>query len=74
MTKLDFSDDDRYVEMCSQAIDKDNNIRAEHSEDIIVVWDIFKACGNNFLAEIAQILSIFLKKRSKCFNFQVKTA
>ena len=40
MTKLDFSDDDRYVEMCSQAIDKDNNIRAEHSEDIIVVWDI----------------------------------
>ena len=30
MTKLDFSDDDRYVEMCSQAIDKDNNIDNMH--------------------------------------------
>jgi hypothetical protein len=40
ITKLDFSDDDRYIEMCSQLIDKDNNITLDSQEDIFVVWDI----------------------------------
>lgn len=40
ITKMDFSDDDRYIEMCSQLIDKDNNITLGSNEDIFVVWDI----------------------------------
>ena len=42
VTKLDFSEDDgRYIEMCSQVIDKDNNISQEQfNEDIFVIWDI----------------------------------
>jgi hypothetical protein len=40
ITKLDFSDDDRYIEICSQLIDKDNNITLDSQEDIFVVWDI----------------------------------
>jgi len=41
VTKMDFSDDDRYVEMCSQVVDKDNNVHMEQfHEDIFVVWHI----------------------------------
>ena len=37
---MDFSDDDKYLEMCSQMTDKDNNIQLDSNEDIFVVWDI----------------------------------
>ena len=30
--------------------------------DIFVVWTTFKTCGNDFLAQIAHIIGLFLKK------------
>lgn len=39
-TKLDFSECDRYIEMSSQLIDKDNNIALDANQDIFVIWDI----------------------------------
>jgi hypothetical protein len=43
ITKMDFSDDDRYIEMCSQQIDKDNNITLSEDADIVLVWDIVQS-------------------------------
>lgn len=43
VTKMDFSDNDRYVEMCSQIVDKDNNVQMDNQEDIFIVWDIREA-------------------------------
>ena len=40
VTKMDFSLNDRYIEMCSQVVDKDNNIAHQFDDDIFVVWDI----------------------------------
>lgn len=39
-TNMDFSDCDRYLQMASQLIDKDNNISVENRQDIFVIWDI----------------------------------
>lgn len=39
ITKLDFSDNDWYIVMCFQLIDKDSNITLDSQEDIFVVWD-----------------------------------
>jgi WD40 repeat protein len=40
ITKMDFSEDDRYLETCAQVVDQDNNIQLEAQEDIYIVWDI----------------------------------
>lgn len=45
VTKMDFSgqDNDRYIQMCAQVVDKDNCVQPEmFGEDIYVVWDIQK--------------------------------
>jgi hypothetical protein len=42
ITQIDYSHDDRFIEMAVQKTDKDNNIDLDSSDDIFVVWDITK--------------------------------